>query len=57
MLNMQKNTRCKGLWFDCVTISLTSLNYQSIISSVQLTILKLSGLVKCKDDSPCLSDL
>lgn len=48
MLNMQKNTRCKELSFDCVTISLISLNYPSIISSVQLTILKLSGLIKSK---------
>lgn len=57
MLNIQKNTRCKGLWFDCVTISLTFLNYPSIISSLQLTILKLFDLIKCKDDFPCLSDL
>lgn len=54
---MHKNTRCKSLWFNCTTNSLTSLNFLSIISSAQLTILKLSDLTKCKADSPCLSDL
>lgn len=57
MLNMHKNTRCKSLWLDYITISLSSPNFLSLISSAQLTILKLSDLIKCKADSPCLSDL